>query len=44
MKFIGIAVFEELLVDGTGTTEQERQGAIQDAIERIDPMINKLII
>ena len=33
MKFIGIDRFEELLVDGTGTTEEERQKAIQTATE-----------
>ena len=29
MKFIGISAFYELLVDGTGETEEERQEAIK---------------
>ncbi len=44
MKFIGITTFEELLVDGTGTTEQERQEAIQNATNKIDSMINRLFL
>lgn len=42
MKFIGIKKFEELLVDGTGTTEEERLGSIQDADEKIYEIIDKL--
>lgn len=42
MKFIGIETFEELLVDGTGTTEKERQQAIKKATEKIDGLINNL--
>lgn len=40
MKFIGIAKFEELLVDGTGTTEEERTKAIEDATKKIDGIID----
>ena len=43
MSFIGIDVFEELLVDGTGTTEEERQNAIQKATGRIGPLVAKLL-
>lgn len=39
MKFIGIKWFEELLVDGTGTTEEERQKAIKEASDNIDKVI-----
>ncbi len=43
MKFIGIDTFEELLVDGTGSTEEERQQAIQTAIDKISGIVTKLI-
>lgn len=42
MKFMGIKKFEELLVDGTGNTEEERQQAIQDAIKKIDGVIEEV--
>ncbi len=42
MKFIGIDTFDELLVDGTGETEEERQDAIKDATEKIEPLVEKL--
>ncbi|MPN32440.1 FMN-dependent NADH-azoreductase [bioreactor metagenome] len=42
MKFIGINTFEELLVDGTGTTEEERQTSIKNATDRIQPLVQKL--
>jgi len=42
MKFIGISTFDELLVDGTGTTEEERQSAIKNATDRIAPLVEKL--
>ncbi len=32
MKYIGIKKFEELLVDGTGFTEEERREAIEEAL------------
>lgn len=42
MKFIGISTFDELLVDGTGTTEEERKSAIKNATDRIAPLVEKL--
>ncbi len=42
MKFIGISTFDELLVDGTGTTEEERQSAIKNATDRIPPLVERL--
>lgn len=41
-KFLGIDTFEELLVDGTGTTEAERQEAIQKATEEIYELVDKM--
>lgn len=42
MKYLGIAKFEDLLVDGTGTTEAERQEAIANAERKIENMISTL--
>lgn len=42
MKFIGIKKFEELLVDGTGTTEEERTKAIDTATRSIDDIIDSM--
>ena len=42
MKFLGISKFEELLVDGTGTTEIERQEAIEKAAAKIDSLVEQL--
>ena len=42
MKFIGITNFDELLVDGTGETEEERQTAIKTAINKIPNLMEKL--
>ena len=42
MKFIGIRTFDELLVDGTGSSEEERQNAIKNATDNISPLIEKL--
>jgi FMN-dependent NADH-azoreductase len=42
MKFIGINTFDELLVDGTGTTEEERQNAIKAATDEIPQLVEKL--
>ena len=39
VKAMGIKRFKELLVDGTGTTEEEKQKAIDRALERIDDAI-----
>ncbi|MGL5346683.1 MAG: FMN-dependent NADH-azoreductase [Peptostreptococcaceae bacterium] len=41
-KLTGIKHFEELLVDGTGFTEDEKQEAIDKAIEKIDDVIKNL--
>ncbi len=42
MKFIGISSFNEILVDGTGTTELERQEAIEKALVRVNVMLDEL--
>lgn len=42
MRFMGISTFDELLVDGTGTTEEDRQSAIQKAFDKIPSMLEKL--
>lgn len=42
MKFIGISEFEEILVDGTGTTELEFQEAIERGSARIDVLMDEL--
>lgn len=42
MKTMGIATVQELKVDNTGTTEEERMDAINQAKEKIDGMIEKL--
>ena len=42
MKFIGINKFERLLVDGTGTTEEDKRIAIEKAKEKIDEFIQKM--
>lgn len=42
MKFIGIKRFEELLVDGTGSTEEEKAQAIQNAMAKIDGVIEEV--
>lgn len=42
MKFIGINRFEELLVDGTGTTEEEKVDAIQNAMAKIDDVLEEV--
>lgn len=39
MKTLGIKHVQELKVDGTGTTEEERQKAIKNAMEKIDELI-----
>lgn len=44
MKSMGINHFERLLVDGTGTTEEERLSAIIKAEDGIPSLINKLDI
>lgn len=42
MKFIGINRFERLLVDGTGTTMEEKATAIEKAKDKIDGIIDKI--
>ena len=42
MKFIGINRFEELLVDGTGVTETERQEAIEKATAKINELVDSI--
>jgi FMN-dependent NADH-azoreductase len=42
MKLLGISKFEKLLVDGTGTTEEDRITAIEKAKEKIDGIIEKI--
>lgn len=44
MKFMGIKKFEELLVDGTGVTEEERLKAIEEAKEEIADVIEDITI
>lgn len=44
MKFIGISSFNELLVDGTGTTEEEREDAIRKAIDKIPQFLERLYL
>lgn len=40
MKMLGIKRFEELLVDGTGYTEEEKSKAIEKALKKIDDVID----
>ncbi len=42
MKFMGIKKFEELLVDATGFTEEEKQEAINKASSKIDDVIDSM--
>ncbi|WP_235070277.1 FMN-dependent NADH-azoreductase [Turicibacter sp. TJ11] len=42
MKFMGIKKFEELLADGTGETEEERQKAIEQAKKKIPSIVKHL--
>lgn len=42
MKIMGIKKFEELLVDGTGFTEEEKKKAIQEAIGKIDEVVEDI--
>lgn len=43
MKFIGISTIEELLIDGTGTTEEERLKAIDKAKDKIDSLLTSVL-
>lgn len=42
MKFIGISKFDELLIDGTGTTETEKSEAIEKAKSKIETFTNEI--
>ena len=42
MKAMGIKRFEELLVDGTGYTEEEKNTAIEKALKKIDFIIEEV--
>ncbi len=42
MKYIGIKKLEELLVDGTGFTNEEKEKAIKDASDKIDNFIEEI--
>jgi len=42
MSTMGIKRFEELLVDGTGFTEEEKNEAIEKAISKIDNVIDEV--
>lgn len=43
MKFIGISGCYSLFADGTGTTETERQQAIQKAAEKIESLAEEML-
>ena len=42
MKFIGISKIDDLLVDGTGTTEEERLEALEKAESKIDAILEQV--
>ncbi|MGL4991858.1 MAG: NAD(P)H-dependent oxidoreductase [Sarcina sp.] len=42
-KFLGIAKFEELLVDGTGYTQHEKEDAIEEAVKDISHIVKMLV-
>lgn len=42
IKFIGISKFYEFLVDGTGTTEVEKEDAINKAVSKMDSIIERI--
>lgn len=42
MKAMGIKNVQELKVDSTGTTEEERENAIRDAEEKIDSILDRI--
>lgn len=44
MKFMGIKKFETLLVDGTGTTEDEKLKAIDKATKNIEGIVKHIIV
>ncbi|GAA0773000.1 NAD(P)H-dependent oxidoreductase [Clostridium subterminale] len=42
MKYMGIKKFEDLLVDGTGFTEEERKKAIEEKNKEVDKFIEEV--
>ncbi len=42
MKYMGIKKFEELLIDGTGFTDEERKKAMDGASNKIDDIIKEI--
>ena len=42
MKAMGIKNVQELKVDATGTTEEERENAIREAEEKIDSILDRI--
>ena len=42
MKAMGLKNVQELKVDATGTTEEERENAIRDAEEKIDSILDRI--
>jgi FMN-dependent NADH-azoreductase len=42
IKFIGVSKFDELLVDGTGTTETDKSDAIEKAKSEIDGVLEQI--
>ena len=44
MKAMGVKNVQELKVDATGTTEEERENAIRDAEEKIDSILDRIYI
>lgn len=42
MKAMGVKNVQELKVDATGTTEEERENAIRDAEEKIDSILDRI--
>lgn len=42
MTFAGISRFEELLVDGTGTSEDERSEAVEKATKKIEDIVDSI--
>ena len=42
IKFIGVSKFDELLVDGTGTTEEEKAEAIERAKSKITTIVDQI--
>lgn len=43
VRLMGVSNFEELLADGTGDTEAERQEALRAAIQKADILADKLL-